>query len=194
MGKIAVLEIMIIWMMGNILWMKCMKNANFTLLTMNLYLALMRKTSMNIVGIDSAKQKCPLPLRANLSRMADSLDPWTWLCLSSRQHSWLWSRSIRSQPWRPDSCALLSCENERRPSKYTDGLYLLAANTLLSVSNGVGTTAIPARFAVPPEITYYHLVPAEKHAHQNKLLSDPPIFVWIVRILKSLFSLWRNPL
>lgn len=41
--------------------------------------------------------------------------------------------------------------------KFQRGLYLLTKKTLLSVSSGIGTTIIPMRFRVPPEITYYHL-------------------------------------
>lgn len=41
--------------------------------------------------------------------------------------------------------------------KFQKGLYLLTKKTLLSVSSGIGTTVIPMRFRVPPEITYYHL-------------------------------------
>ena len=41
--------------------------------------------------------------------------------------------------------------------KFQRGLYLLTKKTLLSVSSGIGTTVIPMRFRVPPEITYYHL-------------------------------------
>ncbi|MDN6639616.1 MAG: metallophosphoesterase, partial [Tetragenococcus sp.] len=40
---------------------------------------------------------------------------------------------------------------------YTHGLYLLAKKTLLSISNGIGMSMLPLRFAVPPEIIYYHL-------------------------------------
>ena len=46
--------------------------------------------------------------------------------------------------------------------KYTDGLYLLGNETLLSVSSGVGMTKIPARLGVPPEILYYHLEPQQQ--------------------------------
>lgn len=40
---------------------------------------------------------------------------------------------------------------------FTHGLYLLGKRTLLSISNGIGTSMIPIRFRVPPEIIYYHL-------------------------------------
>ncbi len=45
---------------------------------------------------------------------------------------------------------------------YTDSLYLPAKNTLLSVNTGIGTTALPLRFRVPPEIVYYHLSKKEE--------------------------------
>lgn len=41
--------------------------------------------------------------------------------------------------------------------RYTHSLYLPTRNTLLSVSAGIGTTQLPMRFRVPPEILYYHL-------------------------------------
>lgn len=40
---------------------------------------------------------------------------------------------------------------------YTESLYLPSENTLLSVNTGIGTTGLPLRFGVPPEIVYYHL-------------------------------------
>ena len=41
--------------------------------------------------------------------------------------------------------------------KYTSGIYMLSPDTLLSVTNGLGTTILPMRFGAPPEIIYYHL-------------------------------------
>lgn len=42
-------------------------------------------------------------------------------------------------------------------TRYTHSLYLPTKQTILSVSTGIGTTMLPARFRVPPEILYYHL-------------------------------------
>ena len=40
---------------------------------------------------------------------------------------------------------------------YTDSLYLPKENTLLSVNTGIGTTHLPLRFGVAPEVLFYHL-------------------------------------
>lgn len=40
---------------------------------------------------------------------------------------------------------------------FTDSLYLPKEETLLSVNTGIGTTHLPLRFGVPPEVIYYHL-------------------------------------
>ncbi|HLQ39771.1 MAG TPA: metallophosphoesterase [Tetragenococcus sp.] len=49
---------------------------------------------------------------------------------------------------------------------FTHGLYLLGKRTLLSISNGIGTSMLPMRFSVPPEIIYYHL--AKESTDSNK--------------------------
>ena len=139
------------------------ENANFTLLDNESVFGSDEKTSMNIVGIDSASKSAHYHYEPTLAEWqillihepdyvsrVDNIRDYD-LVLSGHSHG----GQIRVPFYRAKTKGAL---------KYTDGLYLLAANTLLSVSNGVGTTAIPARFAVPPEITYYHLVPAEKHA------------------------------
>ena len=41
--------------------------------------------------------------------------------------------------------------------KYFDGRYQLDSQTLLYVNTGLGTTAISARFGVPPEIAIFNL-------------------------------------
>lgn len=40
---------------------------------------------------------------------------------------------------------------------YTDSLYLPKEDTLLSVNTGIGTTHLPLRFGVAPEVVFYHL-------------------------------------
>lgn len=40
---------------------------------------------------------------------------------------------------------------------FTDSLYLPKEETILSVNTGIGTTHLPLRFGVPPEVIYYHL-------------------------------------
>lgn len=51
---------------------------------------------------------------------------------------------------------------------YTHGLYLLAEKTLLSISNGIGTSLLPLRFGVPPELIYYHLAKKPAEVEQEK--------------------------
>lgn len=47
-------------------------------------------------------------------------------------------------------------------TRYTHGIYLLKEKTLLAISNGLGTTGVPMRLGVPPEIIYYHLAETEE--------------------------------
>ena len=163
MGKIAVLGNHDHLNDGQYFVNEVYENANFTLLDNESVFGSDEKTSMNIVGTDSASKSAHYHYEPTLAEWqillihepdyvsrVDNIRDYD-LVLSGHSHG----GQIRVPFYRAKTKGAL---------KYTDGLYLLAANTLLSVSNGVGTTAIPARFAVPPEITYYHLVPAEKHA------------------------------
>lgn len=54
--------------------------------------------------------------------------------------------------------------------RYTHSLYLPTNNTLLSVNTGLGTTQLPVRFGVPPEIIYYHL---SNNNEKFEQLTDP---------------------
>lgn len=43
-------------------------------------------------------------------------------------------------------------------------MYLLKEKTLLSISNGLGTSGLPIRLGAPPEIIYYHLAKETQEA------------------------------
>ncbi|MHC5215882.1 metallophosphoesterase [Enterococcus sp. LJL128] len=47
--------------------------------------------------------------------------------------------------------------NTRLAEKYISGFYSLGENTKLYVNTGLGTTAIPVRFRVPPQISFFQL-------------------------------------
>ncbi|WP_430600329.1 hypothetical protein IGI84_002126 [Enterococcus sp. DIV0008] len=137
------------------------QHAGFTLLDNESVFGSDDKTSMNIVGIDIESPKVSFTYEATLAE-------WQLLLLHEPDYV---SRITNL----PNYDLILSGHSHggqiRLPFyyaktkgalKYTDGLYLLGKETLLSVSSGVGMTKIPARLGVPPEILYYHLEPQQQ--------------------------------
>lgn len=157
MGKIAVLGNHDYKSDGQFFVQEVLKKAGFTILMNEDVFGSDAKVSMNIAGVTDASSK-----EANyyyestlaewhllLMHQPDYVDQVKNLeiydlVLSGHSHG----GQIRLPFYR------VKTEGAKR---YTHSLYLPTKNTLLSVSSGIGTTALPARFGVPPEVVYYHL-------------------------------------
>lgn len=156
MGKVAVLGNHDYRSDGQYFVKEVLESADFTVLTNEMLFGSNNKISMSIAGVDSEEKKpqynyAPtlaewqllLIHQPDLVSRVDNIQEYD-LVLAGHSHG----GQIRLPFFKGRTVGALV---------YSDGLYLLAKNTLLSISNGIGTTLIPARLGVPPEITYYHL-------------------------------------
>ncbi|HIY58692.1 MAG TPA: metallophosphoesterase [Candidatus Tetragenococcus pullicola] len=157
MGKIAVLGNHDYNDHGQYFVMEVLKEAGFTVLKNEEIFGSNEKISINIAGMDDVLRGEP---QFNYER---TLAQWHIL-LVHEPDSVLRIRHVK------DYDLILAGHSHggqiRLPflslkhtgaTHFTHGFYLLGKRALLSVSNGLGTTKIPARLRVPPEITYYHL-------------------------------------
>lgn len=157
MGKIAVLGNHDYKHGGQYFVKEVLKEAGFTTLVNEEVFGSDAKISMNIVGIDDLSGGKPnynfestlAEWHILLAHQPDQIDAINNLeqydlVLSGHSHG----GQIRL-PY-----LYIKTEGAKH---YTDSLYLPTKNTILSVNTGIGTTMIPARVGVPPEIVYYHL-------------------------------------
>lgn len=157
MGKIAVLGNHDYKSDGSYFVKEILQKAGFTVLINEDVFGSDEKISLNVVGIaDPTTEKSQFYFEPTLAEWQilllhqpdyinriQNLDMYD-LVLSGHSHG----GQIRFASFYPKTAGAKT---------YTESLYLPSENTLLSVNTGIGTTGLPLRFGVPPEIVYYHL-------------------------------------
>ncbi len=162
MGKIAVLGNHDYKAHGQYFVEEVLKEAGFTVLKNEEIFGSNEKISINIAGIDDVLRGDP---KFDYER---TLAQWHLLLVHEPD-------SVENIPHAEDYDLILAGHSHggqiklpflsiKHPGaiRFTNGLYLIGKRSLLSVSNGLGTTVVPLRFRVPPEIIYYHLEKEER--------------------------------
>ena len=162
MGKIAVLGNHDYNGHGQYFVMEVLKEAGFTVLKNEEIFGSNEKVSINIAGIDDVLRGEP---QFNYER---TLAQWHILLVHEpdtvvkidhvKDYDLILAGHSHGGQIR---LPFLSLKNTGA-THFTHGLYLLGKNALLCVSTGIGTTKLPARLGVTPEIIYYHLEKEER--------------------------------
>lgn len=157
LGKIAILGNHDYRSGGKYFVMEVLKEAGFTILTNESVFGSDEKVSLAIVGIDDASSGHP---KYNYER---TLAEWHLMLLHQPdyidqvQNLELYDLILSGHSHGGQILPPFYQAKVSGAKRYIENLYLPTKNTLLSVSTGIGTSSIPARFRVPPEIIYYHL-------------------------------------
>lgn len=166
LGKIAVLGNHDYKNDGQYFVTEVLETSDFTVLNNETIFGANEDVSLSLSGIDAADRNVVyhhnppfadwhllLVHQPDYVKRVDNLKIYD-LILSGHSHG----GQIRLPFYQPKTAGALT---------YTDGIYLLGKHSLLSVSSGVGSTMIPARFSVPPEIIYYHLEKEEPPTNEQ---------------------------